>query len=211
MLSATFRVTEPWAFQCSPRWVDLSRTNNFTSSTTWSSKPKALDMMGDRNVSAGRGSSCDPDQPSAPIDFRDNPEETNENLTPTVKDFAAGKFAKLTLELRAHDEGDTAAWKRFRNDAVLAVDYVGLRRSRPASASWSVRARSVRPRSRRLRSSPTPRPPWRPSRRPSRAASPGRCCGRRWTSTRRTPTAPGRTPSPPWNGRRPDTSPTTPR
>ncbi|MDP9845470.1 LamG-like jellyroll fold domain-containing protein [Streptosporangium lutulentum] len=126
VLSATFRVTEPWAFQCSPRWVDLSRTNNFTSSTTWSSKPKALDMMGDRNVSAGRGSSCDPDQPSAPIDFRDNPEETNENLTPTVKDFAAGKFAKLTLELRAHDEGDTAAWKRFRNDAVLAVDYVGL-------------------------------------------------------------------------------------
>lgn len=126
VLSATFRVTEPWAFQCSPRWVDLTRTNNFTSSTTWSGRPKELDLMVDRNVSAGRGSACDPDQPSAPIDFKDNPDETNENLTPTVADFAAGKFAKLTLELRAHDEGDTSAWKRFRNDAVLAVDYVGL-------------------------------------------------------------------------------------
>ncbi|MGW5265832.1 LamG domain-containing protein [Microbispora sp. NPDC004025] len=126
VLSAAFRVTEPWAFQCSPRWVDLVRTNNFTSSTTWSGRPKELDWMVDRHVSAGRGSACDPDQPTAPIEFKDNPEETNENLTPTVKDFAAGKFSKLTLELRAHDEGDTSAWKRFRNDAVLVVDYVGV-------------------------------------------------------------------------------------
>ncbi|WP_218670863.1 hypothetical protein [Microbispora sp. GKU 823] len=126
VLSAAFRITEPWAFQCDPRWVDLVRTNNFTSSTTWSGRPKELDWMVDRNVSAGRGSACDPDEPTAPIEFKDNPEETNENLTPTVKDFAAGKFSKLTLELRAHDEGDTSAWKRFRNDAVLVVDYVGM-------------------------------------------------------------------------------------
>ncbi|MET8730121.1 LamG domain-containing protein [Streptomyces parvus] len=126
VLDATFRVTEPWAFQCSPRWVDLVRTNNISSSTTWSSRPKELDWMGDRHVSAGRGSLCDPDSPDAPIEFNDNPEETNENLTPTVRDFAAGKFSRLTLEIRAHDEGDTSAWKRFRNDAVLAVTFVGL-------------------------------------------------------------------------------------
>lgn len=126
VLDATFRVTEPWAFQCSPRWVDLVRTNNISSSTTWSSRPTELDWMGDRSVSAGRGSLCDPDSPDAPIEFNDNPEETNENLTPTVKSFAAGKFSRLTLEIRAHDESDTSAWKRFRNDAVLAVDFVGL-------------------------------------------------------------------------------------
>jgi hypothetical protein len=126
ILDATFRVTEPWAFQCEPRWVDLVRTNNISSSTTWSTRPKELDWMGDRYVSAGRGSLCDPDSPDAPIEFNDNPEETNENLTPTVRDFAAGKFSRLTLEIRAHDEGDTSAWKRFKNDAVLAVDYVGL-------------------------------------------------------------------------------------
>ncbi|MFD0317084.1 LamG-like jellyroll fold domain-containing protein [Streptomyces flavalbus] len=126
VLDATFRVTEPWAFQCDPRWVDLVRTNNISSSTTWSSRPTHLDLMGDRHVSAGRGSLCDPDSPDAPIEFNDNPEETDENLTPTVRSFAAGKFSRLTLMLKAHDETDTAAWKRFRNDAVLAVDYVGL-------------------------------------------------------------------------------------
>ncbi|MFF4473204.1 LamG domain-containing protein [Streptomyces sp. NPDC001599] len=126
VLDATFRVTEPWAFQCDPRWVDLVRTNNISSSTTWSSRPKELDWMVDRYVSAGRGSLCDPDSPDAPIEFNDNPEESNENLTPTVASFAAGKFSRLTLEVRAHDESDTSAWKRFKNDAVLAVKYVGL-------------------------------------------------------------------------------------
>ncbi|MGC5361654.1 LamG-like jellyroll fold domain-containing protein [Streptomyces sp. DT24] len=126
VLSATFRVTEPWAFQCSPRWVDLVRTDNISSSTKWSSRPKDLDLMVDRNVSAGRGSLCDPNSPTKPIEFKDNPAETNENLTPTVKNFAAGKFSRLTLMLKAHDEGDTSAWKRFKNDAVLAVDFVGL-------------------------------------------------------------------------------------
>ncbi|WP_316742976.1 LamG domain-containing protein [Streptomyces sp. MK7] len=126
VLDATFRVTEPWAFQCDPRWVDLVRTNNISSSTTWSTRPKELDWMVDRNVSAGRGSLCDPDSPDAPVEFHDNPDESNENLTPTVEDFAAGKFSRLTLEIRAHDESDTSAWKRFKNDAVLAVDFVGL-------------------------------------------------------------------------------------
>ncbi|MFE0705294.1 LamG-like jellyroll fold domain-containing protein [Streptomyces sp. NPDC058872] len=125
VLDATFRVTEPWAFQCEPRWVDLVRTDNISSSTTWSGRPKELDWMVDRYVSAGRGSLCDPDSPDAPIEFHDNPEETNENLTPTVRSFAAGDFSRLTLELRAHDETDTSAWKRFKNDAVLAVDFVG--------------------------------------------------------------------------------------
>ncbi|WP_374109188.1 LamG-like jellyroll fold domain-containing protein [Streptomyces sp. CC228A] len=126
VLGATFRVTEPWAFQCDPRWVDLIRTDNISSATTWSSRPKELDLMVDRHVSAGRGSLCDPDSPDAPIEFRDNPEESNENLTPTVRDFAAGKFSRLTLQLRAHDESDTSAWKRFKDDAVLAVTYVAL-------------------------------------------------------------------------------------
>jgi len=72
VLDATFRVTEPWAFQCDPRWVDLERTGNISSSTTWSGRPSNLDLMVDRDVSAGRGSLCDPDSPTAPIEFNDN-------------------------------------------------------------------------------------------------------------------------------------------
>ncbi|WP_405629881.1 LamG domain-containing protein [Streptomyces sp. NBC_00016] len=126
VLDATFRVTEPWAFQCDPRWVDLVRTNNISSATTWSSRPAELDLMVDRNVSAGRGSLCDPDAPDAPIEFNDSADETNENLTSTVSNFAAGKFSRLTLEIKAHDESDPSAWKRFKNDAVLAVKFVAV-------------------------------------------------------------------------------------
>ncbi|MFJ3902251.1 LamG domain-containing protein [Streptomyces sp. NPDC090025] len=124
VLDATFAVTEPWAYQCEPRLVDLVRTDNISSSTTWASRPKELDWLVDVNVSAGRGNNCPEPAPDAPIEFNDSPSETNENLTPTVRDFAAGKFSRLTLELRAHEENDPTAWKRFRNDAVLRVAYV---------------------------------------------------------------------------------------
>lgn len=69
--------------------MDLVRTDNISASTTWSSRPKERDLMVDRHVSAGRGSLCDPDSPDAAIEFNDNPDESNENLTPTVRDFAA--------------------------------------------------------------------------------------------------------------------------
>ncbi|MGW7091095.1 LamG domain-containing protein [Streptomyces sp. NPDC054874] len=124
VLDATFRVTETWSFSCDARWIDLERTNNISSSTKWPG-PKKLDQMGDRNVSAGRGSHCSPSQPRAPIEFHDYAPEPDENLTPTVRSFADGKISRLTLMLMAKDESDTIAWKRFDDDAVLSVDYVG--------------------------------------------------------------------------------------
>ncbi|WP_405683440.1 LamG domain-containing protein [Streptomyces sp. NBC_00057] len=128
ILDATFSVTETWSFSCDARWVDLERTNNISSATKWPG-PTKLDQMGDRHVSAGRGSLCSPSQPKAPINFNDYPEEPDENLTPTVKSFADGKFSRLTLMLMAKDEGDTVSWKRFDDDAVLSVSYV----SKPAT------------------------------------------------------------------------------
>ncbi|MEU2419604.1 LamG-like jellyroll fold domain-containing protein [Streptomyces sp. NPDC007851] len=120
VLSATFRATESWSFTCDARWVDLERTSNISSSTTWSNRPSYLGTMASRNVSAGRASLCGPSQPDAPIEF------SGSSLTSAVGDFAAGKFSRLTLLLKARDETDTSAWKRFRNDAVLSVTYVGL-------------------------------------------------------------------------------------
>ncbi|MFR9799263.1 LamG domain-containing protein [Streptomyces sp. MS06] len=120
VLSATFRATESWSFTCDARWVDLERMSNFSSSTTWSTRPSYLGMMASQDVSAGRGSRCSPSQPAAPIEF------SGSGLTSAVGDFAAGKFSRLTLLLKARDETDTSAWKRFRNDAVLSVTYVGL-------------------------------------------------------------------------------------
>ncbi|MEU8702427.1 LamG domain-containing protein [Streptomyces sp. NPDC048680] len=124
ILDATFSVTETWSFSCDERWVDLERTNNISSTSTWPG-PTKLDQMGDRYVSAGRGSNCSPSQPRAQINFNDNPDESDENLTPTVRSFAAGNISRLTLMLMAKHEDDTIAWKRFDDDAVLSVDYIG--------------------------------------------------------------------------------------
>ncbi|WP_371773291.1 LamG-like jellyroll fold domain-containing protein [Streptomyces sp. NBC_01438] len=123
VLDATFRAKETWSFNCTPHWVDLERTNNISDATRWPG-PTDLDQMGDRNVSAGRGDQCSPDQPDSWIEFNDNPDETDENLASTVRSFAAGKFSRLTLMLRAKDEGDASSWKRFDDNAELQVTYV---------------------------------------------------------------------------------------
>ncbi|MFF3315433.1 LamG-like jellyroll fold domain-containing protein [Streptomyces sp. NPDC003035] len=128
VLDATFAVTETWSFSCSGRWVDLERTNPISSSSKWPG-PAILDQLGDRYVSAGRGTACSPSQPRAVIEFNDNPQETDENLTSTVRSFAEGKLSLLTLMLMAKDETDTVAWKRFDDDAVIRVTYV----SKPAT------------------------------------------------------------------------------
>ncbi|MGW3927556.1 LamG domain-containing protein [Streptomyces microflavus] len=125
ILDAEFLVTETYSFSCNATWVDLERTDPISSSTKWPG-PTKLDQMGDRDVAAGRGSNCSPSQPRAAIRFHDNPDEPDENLLPTVKNFAAGKMAVLTLMLMAKDESDSDGHKRFDDDAVLKVTYVGI-------------------------------------------------------------------------------------
>ncbi|WP_405910210.1 LamG domain-containing protein [Streptomyces sp. NBC_00828] len=126
ILDATMEVYQEWTFTCDPRWYDLSRVDKtISSSTTWSSRPTGVDLMGDRNVAYGRGTLCSPSQPANWVRFSDNvDEETNENLTTTVASHAANKESQITFSLTAHDESDAAAWARFRNDAKLSVTYV---------------------------------------------------------------------------------------
>ncbi|MEV1049748.1 LamG-like jellyroll fold domain-containing protein [Streptomyces sp. NPDC049887] len=126
ILDATFEVYMVWSFTCDPQWYDLSHvTKGISSSTTWSTRPTADDLMGDRHVSYGRGGLCSPSQPANWVRFSDNVgEETNENLTPTLASHAANKAAQITFSLTAHDESNAASWARFRNDAKLSVTYV---------------------------------------------------------------------------------------
>jgi hypothetical protein len=126
VLDATFRVTERWSMSCSPTVVQLVRTGDISSSTRWPGPSSNWDVMGDRTVAAGRGSNCDPSQPAKPIEFNDDPSQSYENLTKTVQSFAAGDMSRLTLMLKAGDEGDPNGWKRFDDDAVLDVNYVGV-------------------------------------------------------------------------------------
>ncbi|MFF3687495.1 LamG domain-containing protein [Streptomyces sp. NPDC002187] len=122
VLDATFRARETWSFNCDPHWVDLERTDNISEGTSWPG-PQQLDQMGDQYVSAGRGANCSPEQPDKWIEFNDNPAEPDENLKSSVRSFADGKINRLTLMLRAKDESDPRAWKRFDDNAELQVDY----------------------------------------------------------------------------------------
>ncbi|MFH9397320.1 LamG-like jellyroll fold domain-containing protein [Streptomyces sp. NPDC017556] len=126
ILDAAMEVYQEWTFTCNPHWYDLSRVDKgISSSTTWSSRPTAVDLMGDRNVAYGRGDLCSPSQPANWVRFSDNVnEETNENLTTTLASYAANKTSQITFSLTAHDESDAGAWARFRNDAKLSVTYV---------------------------------------------------------------------------------------
>ncbi|WP_330290787.1 LamG domain-containing protein [Streptomyces sp. NBC_00576] len=126
VLDATFRVTERFSMSCDKTVVDLVRTGNISSATNWPGPTANWDVMGDQRVAAGRGTACSPSQPDAPIEFNDDPAKSYQNLTHTVKVFADGGFSRLTLMLKAHDEGDPNGWKRFDDDAALAVKYVGL-------------------------------------------------------------------------------------
>ncbi len=126
VLDATFVITEKWSMSCTASMVDLVRTGNISSSTNWPGPTANWDLMVDQNVSAGRGSACDPSQPAAQIEFNDSPTEPNENLTSTVTKFANGDFSRLTLMLKAHDETDPNSWKRFDDDAEIDVKYVGI-------------------------------------------------------------------------------------
>ncbi len=134
VLDATMEVYQEWTFTCDPHWYDLSRVDKgISSSTGWSSRPSAVDLMGDRYVAYGRGGLCSPSQPANWVRFSDNVgEETNENLTTTLASYAAKKEPQITFSLTAHDESDAAAWARFRNDAKLSVTYVSYP-SKPTS------------------------------------------------------------------------------
>ncbi|MDO0932944.1 LamG domain-containing protein [Streptomyces sp. DG2A-72] len=116
VLNATFRAYETWSFNCNPYTVKLERTGNISEGTRWPG-PAIGALMDSRKVSAGRGGNCSPAQPDAWVEF-------NGGLTKTVRDFADGKFSRLTLMLRAGDEGEPRAWKRFDDNAQLTVDYV---------------------------------------------------------------------------------------
>ncbi|WP_308114542.1 LamG domain-containing protein [Streptomyces sp. ISL-12] len=116
VLHATFRAHETWSFNCDPYTVTLERTGNISEGTRWPG-PAIGALMDSRKVSAGRGDNCSPAQPDSWIEF-------DGSLTKNVQNFADGKFSRLTLMLRALDESEPRAWKRFDSNGEITVDYV---------------------------------------------------------------------------------------
>ncbi|GAA4022103.1 hypothetical protein GCM10022232_78820 [Streptomyces plumbiresistens] len=111
ILSATFVARETWSGSCDGRSVQLWRTKSFNSDTTWnSSDDNWLDHLDSRDVAKGFNSTC----PGGDVEF---------DATAAVKYASSHDSAYTSFGLRAANEDDKYAWKRFTDDAYLRVKY----------------------------------------------------------------------------------------
>ncbi|QTT72402.1 LamG domain-containing protein [Streptomyces mobaraensis NBRC 13819 = DSM 40847] len=112
ILSAEFVVPETWAASCAKKGVQLWRTKGIDSSTTWNSQDSSdfwIKKLGEYDFAYGFEGCA-----SADAEFK---------VLDTVKEAAGKSWSSVTFGLRASDESDTYAWKRFANRAYLRVQY----------------------------------------------------------------------------------------
>lgn len=135
---AVFEVYESFSFSCTKSTVNLHMVaeGGVDSATNWNNRPKDGDLLVDKSVAYGRGDSCSPDAPPSWVLFADNADESNENLTSSVRRKAAGEDP-IAFSLRAADEGDPNSWKRFRGDNAKLVVTYNTRPSKPTGEKLS--------------------------------------------------------------------------
>jgi hypothetical protein len=101
---AWFYALQTYSWGCSSRQYNLFHTGAISSSTTWNSQPAWADHLNDATNGYGYKAGSCPDQW---IDLR---------IDRAVEQAASvnNKWRTLTLGLRAANEGDTHAWKKFQ-------------------------------------------------------------------------------------------------
>lgn len=112
ILSAEFVVRNTWSASCSDRGVQLWRTKNISSSTTWNSQNASgfwIDHLKTESFAYGYDGCAAKD---AEFDVRS-----------AVQQAANGKWSTMTFGLQASSESDGYGWKRFSDDAYLRVKY----------------------------------------------------------------------------------------
>ncbi|QLH19310.1 LamG-like jellyroll fold domain-containing protein [Streptomyces sp. Rer75] len=112
VLSAEFVVRNTWSASCSKREVELWRTKDISSSTTWNSQNAAgfwVDHLKTYSFAYGYEGCAAGD---AEFDVRS-----------AVQEAASKKWSTMTFGLRAGSESDRYAWKRFSDKAFLRVKY----------------------------------------------------------------------------------------
>ena len=107
---ATAYFPEVWSPSCSARAVQLWQTGTISSGTTWNSPPSFISQLGSDNVAYGYSSSCQ----AADVAY---------DITGTMASAASGRWANVTLGLKAADEGDKYAWKQFSHTATITTQY----------------------------------------------------------------------------------------
>lgn len=119
--AATFTAIETWAWSCTPRTVEAWSTTAFGTATTWNNQPTWNRLQEGRYVAygwhlSGQASPC-PGTNGGAVPF---------NVLNVVNDAAKNNWSNVTIGLKAKDETDTYAWKKFNNNPTLSVTYDSL-------------------------------------------------------------------------------------
>nr|WP_307167454.1 LamG-like jellyroll fold domain-containing protein [Streptomyces rishiriensis] len=112
VLQAEFVVRNTWSASCADRSVELWRTKDISSSTTWNSQNASgfwIDHLKTASFAYGFTGCAAKD---AEFDVKS-----------AVQQAADKKWSTMTFGLRAASESDGYAWKRFSDDAYLRVQY----------------------------------------------------------------------------------------
>ncbi|MFG1702908.1 LamG-like jellyroll fold domain-containing protein [Nonomuraea sp. M3C6] len=124
IIKATLRTYETWSYSCSARKVEAWGTGAISKSTTWNAQPSWTRLLSTVNVAKGWGSSCLP----GGVEF---------DVTSWAADAAAKKWNTMTIGLRATSETDVYAWKKFKNNPTVVIEYNSLPADPVAADVWS--------------------------------------------------------------------------
>ncbi|WP_202532096.1 LamG domain-containing protein [Streptomyces sp. SID8380] len=112
ILSAEFVVKNTWSASCDKRKVELWETKGISSSTTWNSQKASgfwiKELASDSFAYGYEGCSA---------------KDAEFSVKSAVQSAANSKAKTMTFGLRASDESDKYAWKRFSDKAYLRVQY----------------------------------------------------------------------------------------
>ncbi|WUT04209.1 LamG domain-containing protein [Streptomyces sp. NBC_00704] len=112
VLQAEFVVRNTWSASCSDRSVELWRTKDISSATTWNSQNASgfwIDHL--RTASFAYGfTGC-------------AAKDAEFDVKAAVQQAADKKWSTMTFGMKASSESDGYAWKRFSDDAYLRVQY----------------------------------------------------------------------------------------
>ncbi len=124
ILNATLTLFENWSPSCSARLFEAWATGGFDGSTTWNHQPVFGAKLATANVARGHDAAC----PGGGVDL---------DVTAGVATAARNRTA-ITLGLKATDENDTLAWKKFNTNPTITVIY-NRRPNTPAPTDLSTK------------------------------------------------------------------------
>jgi hypothetical protein len=124
IIKATLRTYETWSYSCGKREVEAWDTGAISKSTTWNNQPRWIKKLATVNVAKGWGSACLP----GGVEF---------DVTSMAVEASEEKWPTMTIGLRATSETDVYAWKKFKNNPSLVIEYNSYPDAPAAADAWS--------------------------------------------------------------------------